>query len=694
MSLRSKLLLVALVTLTLPWAAWRFVLATEGFLRQGQEQALLSTARSIAGIALEHYPAMTTGDSESSTSQTNRLYVHRLTGAIAVDGYADDWGPWADSAQAIGSQEGLAASVIAGRSQGSLYLLIEVHDPEVSYGAADGQGVGDYLELVLSGRRGFRSIRLQTSAPGRVVAMRTEDGSVENAVRAEWQPGGRGYRVELQVPMVLTEQGLAIRVVDRESNGSMRAQVETDGGLWSLMERYPPLVTVAEQMRPEGARVWMLDPAGRVLAQAGMLEWAEDGVSDAADGEAGFLGRWWRTLVYRRLLAPPLQPEAPAGAEATRLGGSEVIAALAGEEAAVWRPAATGLSVVASAAVPVGGQASPQGVVVVEQASDALLLLTNQAISRLLMLTVAVMLASAIVLLLFASRLSRRIRQLRDSVDRAMTRDGEIREGFKASRAKDELGDLSRSFGQLLAELRGYNDYLRSLASRLSHELNTPLAVVRSSLENLDSVAELNDGGHAYLERAQDGANRLQGILRAMGEARRLEESLTRAELETFDLARLLTQCCDAYRDIGKRQIRCHVADAPVKFYGSPELIAQLLDKLVDNALSFTPDGGEITVRLKDQTDAFRIEVLNDGPPLPAELKGRLFDSMVSVRESGGERLHLGLGLHIVRLIAQFHEGSVQADNRAAGKGVIFTVTLPRPYRARPGPSAPRAKRY
>jgi signal transduction histidine kinase len=111
---------------------------------------------------------------------------------------------------------------------------------------------------------------------------------------------------------------------------------------------------------------------------------------------------------------------------------------------------------------------------------------------------------------------------------------------------------------------------------------------------------------------------------------------------------------------------------------GAPDLTAQMLDKLVANAVEFRT-GGEIVVALEAQDDAARLGVANEGPPLPAEMAGRLFDSMVSVREPGsrGAAPHLGLGLYIVRLIAQFHGGSARADNRGDVAGVVVTVTLP-----------------
>ena len=103
----------------------------------------------------------------------------------------------------------------------------------------------------------------------------------------------------------------------------------------------------------------------------------------------------------------------------------------------------------------------------------------------------------------------------------------------------------------------------------------------------------------------------------------------------------------------------------------------QLLDKLVDNAVGFSSSGDEIVVELMASESTARLTVYNPGPPLPEKMRGKLFDSMVSVRGSDADE-HLGLGLHIVRIIAEGHGGSVSAEN--SDTGVTFTVRLPRDH--------------
>ena len=105
-----------------------------------------------------------------------------------------------------------------------------------------------------------------------------------------------------------------------------------------------------------------------------------------------------------------------------------------------------------------------------------------------------------------------------------------------------------------------------------------------------------------------------------------------------------------------------------------------MLDKLVANAVEFGTPGSLVRRRAsRARVTRVVLSVDNEGPPLPAGMEARLFDSMVSVRAaaSRGEVPHLGLGLYIVRLIAAFHGGSARAANRADGTGVVIAVTLP-----------------
>jgi signal transduction histidine kinase len=246
------------------------------------------------------------------------------------------------------------------------------------------------------------------------------------------------------------------------------------------------------------------------------------------------------------------------------------------------------------------------------------------------------------------------------------------------STARDEIGDLARSFSSVVARLGAYATDREALASRLSHELRTPLAIVRSSLDNLRQTPT-PPGAQVYLERAQDGLDRLTRILARMSEAARLEHALLDTERMEFDLAAVVAACVEGYRAAyPQRQIAYEPPGAVLPMRGAPDLVAQMLDKLVANAMEFAT-ADPVTVALADNEGTALLAVSNEGPPLPAGMAGRLFDAMVSVRSGGGasDEPHLGLGLYIVRLVAEFHRGTASADNRTDGRGVVITVTLP-----------------
>jgi signal transduction histidine kinase len=300
----------------------------------------------------------------------------------------------------------------------------------------------------------------------------------------------------------------------------------------------------------------------------------------------------------------------------------------------------------------------------------------RQALAELFTTTLIVFCGAGLLLFLFADRISRRLRRLRDEAEGAIDEHGRVVGQVTGSGGGDEIGDLGRSFSDLMERLRQYNHYLEQLARRLSHELRTPLAVIRSSL---DTLAMGGDESEKYLGRAQEGLSRLETVIVRMSEATRLEEAMQSAERERFDLDRMLAASVEGYRQTWPEApiIYAGPGEACV-LYGVPDLIAQLLDKLVANARDFATPGSVITVRLERTNSKAVLQVLNHGPPLPDAMKGKLFESMVSLRGSGkSAKPHLGLGLYIVRLIAEYHGAKAQAENQAGEQGVTVRVTFP-----------------
>lgn len=448
---------------------------------------------------------------------------------------------------------------------------------------------------------------------------------------------------------------LAGAVIDSEER--VREAGDADGEIAAILKG----------LERASSRIWVVSRDYRVLALAGTLKQDDPPAAGVLQSLLGWL------------LAGPTEDFDDAIAEDAVAAGREVASALQGIAGIRTRNTRDGRAIVISAAHPIWVGTEVQGAVVVEETGNRIATLRSQAMIRLLVVTLAAFALVAGVLLWIAARISSRIRRLSDEAEAAIDARGRITRLTTASGAQDEIGDLSRSFTTMLGRLARYNAYLESLAGRLSHELRTPVAVVRSSLENLHAARNPEDI-RTYVARAEEGLARLGTILSRMTEASQLEQGLSTASKERFDAALVARGCIEGYRlAYAPRGFDFVPPDEPAFLNGAPDLFAQMLDKLAENAADFAEGESVIRVSLRSFADTAVLRVENRGPLLPDSIRESLFESMVSARSgSAGGVPHLGLGLYIARLIAEHHGGSLQADDLPDGSGVAFEATFPR----------------
>jgi len=656
----------------LPWSGCEFIRETESALRSGQQQMLAGTTRALANSMAqyaEEYP-----DRLSNSLPGEQLFLHTLAKRPQIDGYIDDWLLDTAALKTIRGTDGPVRIAIASHGH-MVYIYVDVTDRSIVYAAAEamrpdaGPPFADRLTLVSSNPPYLEEhFVFSAEAPGAIVAYRDSDRfPPEPAITAHWQDVPGGYRIEAQIPAALLGTHLGL-VVNNTSDAKQRTV-----RIASYSGRTPaPVVRPSEKLRAiaadlvqPGTRIIVTDASGWRIAVTGALPTTTTNTS---------FGSGWSAIIYDLLVedgkaASSAEPD-PAGREQQPY----VSAALDGREMASWfRGEDSGRAIVAVAA-PITGDNGILGALVLQQGTDAILSLTNRGLVRLINLTIVATLLVAAALVGYASWLSRRIRHLSIAAEDALENET-LHAALPSALAEDEIGDLSRSFTHVLQQLGDYNSYLRTLASKLSHELRTPLAIVTSSLENLEHEP-LNESSAAYTARAREGADRLRRILTAMSEASRVEELMQHADPEDFDLIVVLRSTVDAYRDVYRERtfdFDCSLDAAPAT--GSPELLIQMLDKLVDNAVEFSKANDVIRISLAGRGDDLLLAVTNPGPPLPERMRTRMFDSMVSMRTGESSR-HLGLGLYVAKLIAEGHGGRIAADN--VDDGVVFEVTLPR----------------
>jgi len=424
----------------------------------------------------------------------------------------------------------------------------------------------------------------------------------------------------------------------------------------------PEIAAILKGVARASSRVWVVSRDYRVLALAGSLR--RSGVETPTFAQ--------RVLGW--LVGAPTEDFDEAIADEAIGAGREIASALQGAAGERTRNTRDGRALVVSAAHPIWVGDQVHGAVVAEETTNRIASLTNQALEQLLIVTLATFALIAVVLLWFATRISNRIRRLRDEAEAAIDARGRVTRLLTASEAGDEIGDLSRSFTTVLRRMGRYNAYLEGMAGRLSHELRTPIAVVRSSLENLHETRSAEEA-RTYVARAEEGLARLAAILSRMVEASRLEQGLSTATRERYDAVPVVRGCVAGYRlAYAQTAFELALPDVPVMLDGSADLLAQMLDKLVENAVDFHTPGTAVRIALG--SDA-RLRVENEGPRLPEAIRESLFESLVSQRATrAGATPHLGLGLYVARLIAEFHGGRLRAEDLAGGRDVAFEATL------------------
>jgi len=704
-SIRFKLLLVAASLLIIPILGTKYIREMEDYLRQQQEDALLTRTQMVAAVFQGKPDLFKTQSSDVfPTRGVQHVLIRSLHTPIQLDGYLDDWAIYRDRMQLYSLEH-----AIKGSEPGSLsfyhqlgsygkyvYAIFQIKDDRIVYRAPNSLRIdqADHLLIVMEDKLGqVHRYIISTLAPGWVNAHLVSDDpqdpiplAPEVRIKGEWQESTEGYNIEIRIPISMLGNKLSFAIADVDDPVSRQvdtlistAGIEDADSLGTIMFPSQEAEAILERLKHPLMRTWVIDKQNRVIARIGTLtadpdEQTDDDVSPPTQEPSLLSGLM--TLFYKLILKQPASEFQDVLLNASRLDSAEFREAMAGKPATRWRQTPDKQATILTAAYPVYKDKQVIGAVAIEQTSNAILLIQNRAMEILFNLSALAFLIACTVLLVFATRLSQRIRRLRDTSEAAITPDGRVVGDIDATRDSDEIGDLSRSVANMLERLAQYNRYLESMASKLSHELRTPITVVKSSLDNLCQDSNPQEI-ETYTQRAREGIERLNNLLTRMSEATRLEQTLQSEQLNRFDLFNVVQGCVEGYR-LAHPAIRfecdCH---AGVIMQGVADLMAQMLDKLISNAIDFHSHDTAILIKL--DTDGRKISLLvsNSGPALPDEMQGNLFESMVSIRHKKGEQPHLGLGLYIVRLIVEFHHGSVLARNRQDNSGVEFLINLP-----------------
>ncbi len=621
-----------------------------------------------------------------AADQDSELYKHSLSAphindTIVLDGDLRDWPldinpPAQFGANNItweapkGASQALKTFELSlAQSAKYLYLAIAIDDPYIIFKKTTQLRLdyNDHIQLTyLDASQQLRRIIIPSVQEGSLSTYYTDHTwqygqdqivgreeqitpSHKTNIQGYWKKTEMGYAVELRIPTAqldTLQPQLHVAVVDFDNLEGFGPQkiISTlpsgfDNKLNPLGIHAREFQRVIDQLKHTYARLWIYDRRGR--------EWAftERESSPAADrAESAFNSRCVQDALQGKV--EPLQH-------------------LKGKDGTLGRLVVC---------YPIMDEGETLGVVVVDEAASHILDQEETRVRDIAAKMGGIIAFMLLVLFAYAVTLVRRISKLSEQSRTCIDSHGRI-ENTRIQASKnfpDELGDLSRSMTNLLERQQSYVDFLERIPQTLRHEISNPLNKLRTSLENLiDEAPELSK--NKYIKKIDSGIDQISRITLELTEAASLESALQNEHLIDLDLSEFVNGYFGNYLP----EIHFEQTDQSSAFMqGDASRLEQLFDKLMENAFSFCPAGGEIKVHVSKNNKLFNVLIENDGPMLPSESMAELSAPMISTRSSGSS-IHLGLGLHIAKLIADQHKATLNGKNRADGSGVIFEVRFP-----------------
>ena len=699
-----------------PWVSFSLLDWMEESIVQWQSNIQEGVAENIASLfhgEVELFDDLSTDPSEAD------LVARRIANPVRLNAQPSEWGDEALVQRPFGPQGDGSFALSLGTRPEQLYAYMEIADDVRVYRNLDILRLDNADQVRISflktdGDEGRIAVTLSESGDTTVYTMDPEwsfaadDGAPVKDVRGFVRETDTGYALEMRMrlDMLGSRQFFTVSFVDVDDPASRRIRAVTTTapseaeGSHLVVVRSPELLEKLDDRGYRGMGIRIVDAQRKERAERGAIR-VDDRSTPSPTGLARILGwldvvrdnaaalrDWvWQRLTGEAWSAPRV------GDDPQSIEDEVIAAALAGES--ITRRRRVGEVETILAGHPIWRDTNPGvdprvviGMVAVEQNTDDILFLQRQALSEIAVVSVLSFVVVLVSLVVFAGRLTWRIRNLRREVTAAIDEYGRLQATALTGgmTAGDEIGDLARSVSNMLARLDQHNTFLQRMPRTLRHEINNPLNTVMTSLDQLArEVREVAES--KYLDSARRGILRIGSIVQNLADAASLEESLASEDLDVVDIRGLMdsyvTNCRTVHKD---HSFVFSAPPGPILANVADYRIEQMLDKLIDNAIDFHRANSPIRIQLDAHRDTMQITVANRGPMLPPDVAGSLFESMVSRRASASE-LHFGLGLYVVRVIAEQHGGSVRAMNLIDGSGVAVMVRLPL---AESSPTAPR----
>ena len=686
--LRSQLLVVALVLLSLPYLGYRFIDATNGLLQQSQAMAQQQVSQSLANLFSQR-PQLLLQLPELSAQQP-LLFVQPINQAKYIDGVIDDWQTeMIQAAEFINAEAGIHFTSTLGLHNAQLYGKLHVYDQHWLSPSrhSTGWSAGDHVRIAyVDAQQQAHELVLLAQQPGAMEIYNTNSAGQADisqplrqfAIKAALQLTQDGYVVEWQMPISLLgdSQLLRLSIIDADDTTVATRILTTQGpesnGYTALNTLSNQAMALLAGQQESPMSVTLYDRQLNRLAHTGHIP------LQAKDTWSWSLTELWQQL-YNGAITHIVSLTNPVAGDALMQRPRLLNLALGGIVIQDRWPMQQTQGIQATAMPIFADNQQVIGVVLVEQAIDQLMQIQRQAMEQVVLISLTSAAIIMLTLVLLFWRLTQRIRALGRQTHALVDASGRLQSGELGINLSDhdEIGDLARDIANVMQRLQQHQRFMAQIPRTLSHEIKNPLNTISTSLGNLK--AELADHpSEEYIQAAQRGLYKIESILNKLASAASLEQALEQEAMESIDLAHLISSYC-RYQAQSIEHLEYQGPEQGIMMEAVDYRLEQALDKLLDNAKDFRLANSTIRIGLTVDGPWANISFSNTGPSIDREQAQHLFHSMVSQRamaKEGGEG-HFGLGLFVVRTICEHHGGQVSWHNLAQPDGVCFQLRLP-----------------
>jgi signal transduction histidine kinase len=284
-------------------------------------------------------------------------------------------------------------------------------------------------------------------------------------------------------------------------------------------------------------------------------------------------------------------------------------------------------------------------------------------------------LAGLMVGLITRRALMSRVHSIRQTVSAIIH--GDLKHRLPTQRQEDELNTLSRTINGMLDQIELLVHGVRNVSNSIAHDLRTPLAELRSRLEELSLIRPSTEKTYAEIDGALADVDRVIRIFDALLRLAEIDSGLRRSGFVSLDLADLAANAVEFYAPAAElRNIELKFrSDGAVRVSGDPVLLAQALSNLIDNALKYAPQDGVIEVQVRRGDTTAHISVSDNGPGIAAAEKTKVVERFYRGDASRGTP-GVGLGLSLVQAVAKLHGSSLELCDRNPGLEVNITLNI------------------